>query len=449
MTSVAHWIQSAAETDSDVRDLGTVFTYLPELPLAPTGDGPLTGLSCCVKDVIDVGGWPTSFGSVGRTVTPARDAAAVARLRAAGASLVGKGNTNEFALGIDGLNPHHGPARNPHDPNRLAGGSSSGPAVAVASGLADIGLGTDTSGSLRVPAALCGIVGVRPTLGVVPVCGVYPIASAYDVVGPLAPDVITAAKATAVLTGDRPVAAWSALDEPPPAVPKGLTFAVPQHIVDEWCTDGVRRALSAVLDAMRDVGVTVEEIRLPGLAEITTAHKIIQLQQAYTVHAEALRTYRDCYSEPVLSLLEQGQAITPDQFDDAIGAREAIRSVLASAIRRFGILALPSAALVAPPLATSTVVFPGGVTDVRGALLAMTIPFSQSPGPTVALPIGSDQGLPVGVQLHGGAGGELMTLKAALLVERAAGAARLTTGTSASRAVVLAEHRMVPERRMS
>ncbi|HVS98932.1 MAG TPA: amidase, partial [Solirubrobacterales bacterium] len=168
---------------------------------------PLAGMPVCVKDMIDVAGMPTTAGGADWVRHPDADATAVARLRAAGAIVVGKGNTNEFACGIDGRNPHKGDCRNPFDPERLSGGSSSGPAVAVASGMAEGAIGTDTSGSIRVPAALSGVVGIRPTRGLVPTDGVVPLAWSLDAVGPLAPDVATAALLLDVLAGRAPARA--------------------------------------------------------------------------------------------------------------------------------------------------------------------------------------------------------------------------------------------------
>src|SRR4051794_880418 len=165
----------------------------------------LLGIPICVKDVIDVAGLPTTAGAAGWRREPADDAPAVARLRAAGAVIVGKGNTNEFAYGIDGRNPHWGDVVNPLDPARLPGGSSAGPAVAVAPGVGLPGVGTGPTGWVRVPAALCGLTALRPTLGAVPVQGVVPLAWSYDVVGPIVRSVPDAALLWSVLSGD-PVA---------------------------------------------------------------------------------------------------------------------------------------------------------------------------------------------------------------------------------------------------
>ncbi|HTA36381.1 MAG TPA: amidase, partial [Solirubrobacteraceae bacterium] len=154
--------------------------------LAAGAAGPLAGLPLVVKDVIDVAGLPTRGGTASWRRLPERDADCVAALRSAGAIVIGKAHTNELAFGIDGRNPHRPPCRNPHDATRLPGGSSSGPAVAVAAGLAFAGLGTDTSGSIRVPAALCGVAGLRPTHGLLSRRGALALAPSYDVVGPLA-----------------------------------------------------------------------------------------------------------------------------------------------------------------------------------------------------------------------------------------------------------------------
>ena len=177
------------------------------LEAAGARPGPLAGMPVCVKDIVDVAGMPTTAGGADWVRHPEEDATVVARLRDAGAVVVGKGNTNEFACGIDGRNPHKGDCRNPWDPARLTGGSSSGPAAAVAAGMADGAIGSDTSGSIRVPAALCGVVGIRPTRGLVPAEGVVPLAWSLDAVGPLARDVASAALLLDVLAGRPPAPA--------------------------------------------------------------------------------------------------------------------------------------------------------------------------------------------------------------------------------------------------
>lgn len=438
MPPVTYWIQSpvALGAPADILGpsasgitrtaLGTVFLHEPAVPAPPTGDGVLHGCRVCVKDIIDVAGLPTTYGSTGRTTVPKADAESVARLRAAGARVTSKGNTNEFALGIDGLNPHHGHARNPRDPGRLAGGSSSGPAVAVAAGLADIGLGTDTTGSIRIPAALCGIVGVRVTHGAVPTAGVYPLAPDYDVVGPLARIVVQAARATAVLTGNPALLAWSAADDPAPAAPKELRIGVLRELTRRRCSTDVQRTVYAALDALATAGAQVTELDMPQLAGADDVHMALQLRQAAEVHATALISYRDHYSADVLALLDRGQSFDADQLVAAHQAREQIRRSLAGALAAHGTLALPGAPVVAPHLGATSVELPAGRAELRTALLALAVPFSQAPGPTVALPVGAVDGLPVGLQLHGAPGDELGVLRRALLVEQLLAAEGLT-----------------------
>jgi aspartyl-tRNA(Asn)/glutamyl-tRNA(Gln) amidotransferase subunit A len=209
---------------------------------------PLRGIPICVKDIIDVADMPTTAGADHWRRDPATDAASVARLRAAGAVIVGKGNTNEFAYGIDGCNPHTGDVCNPRDGDRMSGGSSSGPAAALAAGLALGAVGTDTSGSLRVPASLCGVVGLRPTRTLVPREGVVPLSWSYDAVGPMARTAADASVLIAAMAG-RPIEPAHPLAEGREAVGRplaGTRIGVVEELVEPSCepyvADGFRAA---------------------------------------------------------------------------------------------------------------------------------------------------------------------------------------------------------------
>src|SRR3954449_5389050 len=206
------------------------------------GEGPLAGIPICVKDILDVAGMTTPAGASGWSRDPTSDAPAVARLRHAGAVILGKGNTNEFAFGIDGRNPHWGDCRNPHDPTRMTAGSTSGPAAATAAGLALAGIGTDTSGSLRAPASLCGLVAIRPTHGLVPTEGAVPLAPTYDTVGPIALTVADVSILLDVITGRLgdacgPAAAVDSGDL------RGLRIGVLEQFLGERCSHVVADAV--------------------------------------------------------------------------------------------------------------------------------------------------------------------------------------------------------------
>ncbi len=396
--------------------------YLLRAAVSATApDGPLRGMDVCVKDLVDVGGLPTRAGSARWRRDPSTDATAVARLRAAGAAVAGKGNTNEFALGIDGLNPHHGDCRHPLDGARMTGGSSSGPAAAVAGGLADLGLGTDTTGSLRVPAAFCGIVGVRPTRGSVPADGVLDLAPTYDVVGPLARDVTGAALALGVLQDDPALVAWAASRPTPPGRLDGVRLGV----VDDWhqtrCDPEVLASFDRALATAAARGAQIVGVTLPELEDVEQTHMVVQLSEAAAVHAPWFAEQREHYAERVRALLERGAGYPAE----TVQARRAHRAGIAAAVDAalaagLDALVMPAAPCSAPRRDATSVRLVGGEAELRPALLALAIPFSQATGPTVALPMGRGaDGFPLGLQLHGRAGGEPALLALALALEAA------------------------------
>jgi aspartyl-tRNA(Asn)/glutamyl-tRNA(Gln) amidotransferase subunit A len=359
-------------------------------------DRPLLGIPVCIKDVIDVAGLPMTAGAAHWRREPAVDAVAVARLRAAGAVVVGKGNTNEFAYGIDGRNPHWGDVPNPIDTGRLSGGSSSGPTVAVATGMALAGLGTDTTGSLRVPAGLCGLVGLRPTLGAIPTDGLVGLAWSYDVVGPVARTVEDAAVLWSVLAGgeaehrDARLPRVGVLDQ---------LLAGAAHPV----ADGVRR-VAVALDA--------EQVELEHLDPTAALHNIVLMSEASAYHDPWFAQEREHYSEVVRERLELGRTIPALDYLHAQQARRLFVEGFERTMEDEGLAALlaPTTLEVAPP--------PSGDQNAqRQLLLAAVRPLSQTGGPVISIPAGTgDDGLPFGVQLAGRRGDDAALLQLAASV---------------------------------
>jgi Asp-tRNA(Asn)/Glu-tRNA(Gln) amidotransferase A subunit family amidase len=368
-------------------------------------DRPLLGVPVAVKDVVDVAGLPTTGGLARPRWTPAADAPAVAALRAAGAVVLGKAHTNELALGIDGRNPQHPPCRHPRDPVRLPGGSSSGPAVAVAAGQAVLGLGTDTSGSLRVPGGLCGVVALRPTPGRVAREGVLPLAPTYDTTGPMAATVADAIAMLAVLTAPQPV-----------ALPRAV------GLVESLLDPGVAHPAVAALvrAATSGLGLLVEAVEIPGLEDALAVHRDVQLPEA-AASVRALGVDEDELSDPVRARVRAGASMPARQHAEGHRRRVELGRALAAALNRHGILAAPSVPVVAPPRdAALADLGDGRVRDERDALLSCAVPFGQGPFPALSVAAGEVGGLPVGLQLVGPPGSDETLLALAARLEPAA-----------------------------
>jgi len=374
--------------------------------------GPLHGVPISVKDLIDVAGQPTTAASRVRTGhVAARDATIVTRLREAGAVLIGKTNLHEFALGTTSEESAYGPVRNPHDVTRSAGGSSGGSAAAVATGMGVASIGTDTGGSIRIPAAACGVVGLKPSLGEVPTDGVVPLSATLDHVGPLARSVEDAATVWAVVAG-RPVPNL----EPPS--PRSLTVGALGGYFTALLTSEVRTAYENALERLRTFGVTIEPRTVQGTEAIVDTYISISLPEAAHWHAPTLDRRAGDYQPPVRERIEQGRTIYAVSYLRARETREALRRAVDAALEGCDALVLPTLPIVAPVIGATGVAMDNGETlAVRAAMLRLTQLFNITGHPAVSLPIPS-AGLPVGVQVVGRRHNTDQLLSAALACER-------------------------------
>ena len=310
---------------------------------------PLAGLPISVKDLFDVAGTVTTAGSVALANAPPAtvDAPIVARLRAAGAVILGATNMTEFAFSGIGHNPHYDTPRNPWDraTGRIPGGSSSGAAVAVADQMSVISIGTDTGGSVRIPAAFCGLVGFKPTARRVPTDGAAPLSWSLDSIGPLATTVACCAIVDSIIAGE-PVSA-------PPAFPvKQLRLAVPQNYVLDGLDAQVARSYQAALDRLASAGATLVEITMPGLNEIPAMHAKATLAgaEAYAWHRPILAAAADKYDPRVRSRIERGASMTAADYIDLLQRRAQLQANVLGQLDGFDAMVMPSVAVVAPTL---------------------------------------------------------------------------------------------------
>jgi aspartyl-tRNA(Asn)/glutamyl-tRNA(Gln) amidotransferase subunit A len=349
-----------------------------------------------VKDVIDVAGMPTTAASKVLHRIPERDAECVARLRAAGAAVVGKLNTHEFAFGALTNSPHFGPARNPWDPERTTGGSSGGSGAAVAAGLVDLALGTDTAGSIRIPAALCGVTGHRPTVGLVPVDGVVPVAWTLDTVGPLARTADDCRRALEVMAG-------RAL-EPGPVRRIGLVTSL-----FEQADPAVAAACE---EAARALPGTPEPVELPLHDEIATITQLVMLPEAASAHLQWLRTRLADYGPDVRARLLAGLLLPSSAYLTGLRARSWARAEWERVLGSFDLLVAPAMPIVAPRLDAIPA-------DYRLAIMPYNSPAALLGLPVTVVPCGLVGGLPVGLALMGRRGEDGLTLAAAHAFQQA------------------------------
>lgn len=370
--------------------------------------GPLHGVPFAVKDFFEIEGVPCTCGSFGVRPAATRTAPAVGALEDAGAVLLGTVNLHEWAFGATSTNPHHGAVRNPCDLSRVPGGSSGGSAAAVALGMGFLALGTDTGGSIRLPASWCGVAGLKVTPGAVSTDGCYPLSWSLDSVGPLARSVADLAAAWDVLaaTGAGPLIARD------PAAPTGIAGArvgvVPGDLDPPGRIDpGVRRAVEQAIAALEAAGARIVEIDVPGLADVAAAQMSIVMAEAATVHSGALRAERDGYGEDVQILLALGDVIPARDY---LAAQRFRRRFVRDLVRVFDdvdVILSPTTPDRAEPIGAAAVTWPDGSEEpVLDACIRFLLRWNFGGVPALSLPCGSEDGLPVGLQLAARPGGE-------------------------------------------
>lgn len=392
----------------------------PPLNTAPLNHA-LRGIPIAVKDLFDVEGILTTAGSKFFAENIAdQDAFVIERLKQAGALINGKTNTHEIALGITGDNPHYGTARNPWNTERIPGGSSSGSAIAVATGMALGALGTDTGGSIRIPASLCGIVGFKPTRGRVSTRGVFPLSWNLDHVGPLTKTVKDAAIILQIIS------AYDAID---PSSIKMLTGDYLGHLIDDM--EGRKIAIASggfieaadteVVDAVREtvkvfesMGCKVEKVNVDWLKDVALANKTMTQSDGAAVHRDRIKKYPEMFGDDIRRRLEEGANRSATEYILA-------RRTQAEAKKRFELFFESYDFLITPttPIAAPTIEGHDAV-EQAGRLTRFTAPFNLTGLPALSVPCGfTKEGLPIGLQIVARAWGDAKVLNAGYAYEQA------------------------------
>ncbi|HEY6398637.1 MAG TPA: amidase [Solirubrobacteraceae bacterium] len=354
------------------------------------------GIPLAVKDLFDTAGLITTYGSmVFAEHLPERTASAVARLEASGYATVGKTNLHEFAYGISSQNPHFGTVPNPIAPGRLAGGSSGGSAAALAAGLADAAMGTDSGGSIRIPAAWCGVVGFKPTHGMVPLDGCFPLAPSFDHAGPMARSVPECTSLLSTLVPEFRARCLQSLDE----LRVGIAWS-------ELANPLVR----ARVEQAGQRFPRARKLNLPLPERVGS----VFMREVAEVHRGLFREHAARYGENVRVKIERCLAITDVEFEEGLRARQAYRERCLELLEGVDLLLTPTTPCVAPPADADEL-------TIRDAAIRFTYPFNVLGWPALALPCGpAEDGLPASVQLAARAGEDALVLAAGELLEHVA-----------------------------
>ena len=378
---------------------------------------PLAGIPVSVKDLFDVAGDITRAGSkVYADAAPAKaDATVVRRLRQAGAILVGRTNMVEFAFSGLGLNPHYGTPKNPWDraTGRIPGGSSSGAAVSVSDGMAAMGLGTDTGGSVRIPAALCGLAGFKPTARRIPKDGTFPLSTTLDSIGPIAPSVGCCALVDSILAGDAP--------QVPAALPiKGLRLGVVQDYVLAGLDSAVAEAFAKALSRLSQAGASVSDVRFEALQRLPQINQKggLVVAEAYAIHRELLARRKADYDPRVASRTLRGADISAADYIEVLAQRAAMIAESARLAAPYDALLMPTVVMVAPaiaPLEADDQLY--GKTNL--AILRNPSVVNFLDGCALSIPCHQPGQGPVGLMLVGQSGEDRRLLAVGLAVEAA------------------------------
>jgi aspartyl-tRNA(Asn)/glutamyl-tRNA(Gln) amidotransferase subunit A len=418
--SATELVQDSLVRAENRRDLNAFTLLMREQALADAAEadreiaagryrGPLHGIPITVKDLLDVRGTPTTAGSNVPAAVASADAPVVRRLREAGAIVLGKTNLHEFAFGTTSDETAFGAVHNPVDRTRSAGGSSGGSAAAVLTGIGFASVGTDTGGSIRIPAAACGIVGLKPTLGELPCAGVVALSTTLDHVGPLARSVADAslifqAMKSSSIHGIAPAGG-------------ALTFGVPRPYFFDRLDPGARECVERAIARVVEAGYSVRDTGIAGAELTPDVYLHICLPEASCYHAASLAAHPDRYSPGVRLRLEMGRYLLAEDYVRAMRLRGDLTAAVDRALERCDALLLPTLPIPAPKIGATTVDVDGVEAPVRATMLSRTQLFNITGHPAIALPAGKGpEGLPRSIQVigHRGRTERLLDIAAAL-----------------------------------
>jgi aspartyl-tRNA(Asn)/glutamyl-tRNA(Gln) amidotransferase subunit A len=390
--------------------------------------GPLHGIPVCLKDLIYMKGVRSTSGSkILSDFVPDYDSTVVKKLKDAGAIIVGMNNTHEFACGITNINPHYGSSKNPWDISRMSGGSSGGSAVAVSAGMSPVSIGTDTSGSIRVPSSFCGLFGLKPTYGRVSKYGVQELAPSIDHIGPIARSAWDIAAVLQTISGydeldsstvDIPVPNYINVLSEKQEIKRSDSFKVgiPVQFFFDIIDSKVMNVFDKFLDKLHACGISTEPVDVQKTDRIIDTWRAIRLGESAAVHKEWIESRRGDYGENVIVMLERGMEITAVEYINAHKMRKEIRTAFLKAMKEYDALLVPTTIISAPKLDQTMVnINEKNAMEVYQALSRLTTVFDITGLPAMNVPAGfieeEKKKLPIGVQLVGKPFNEEMLLR--------------------------------------
>lgn len=372
--------------------------------------GPLHGIPFSIKDVIFAKGIRCTAGSkIMSDYVSSIDATVVSKMKEAGAILIGTNNTHEFACGITNVNPHYGSSRNPWNTSKLSGGSSGGSAVAVAAGMVPISLGTDTSGSIRVPSSLCGVVGLKPTYGRVSKYGIVDLAPSIDHVGCITRSAWDAAAVMQIIAGQDPMDPTTVdIDVPKytelieESAKHKMSVGIPKEYFFEYLEPDVERVFFKFIETIKSMDITAAEVIIES-DKIYESWRPIRLAESAEVHSKWLETRSQDYGDDVRQMLTRGTQISAINYIQAHKFRRDIKNSFIRALKDVDVLVMPTTPLTAPTFGEPDVIIGNKTMEVYSALSRNTIAFDSTGLPALSVPAGLSKGnMPIGVQIVSG-----------------------------------------------